>query len=72
MPYYLPRRDPDQAAYNRHVQQQFDSTRRVSRPAPAVTIPDVTAQLRELGELRASGVLTDAEFEVAKRRVLGP
>ncbi|MEH0635191.1 SHOCT domain-containing protein [Streptomyces bottropensis] len=29
------------------------------------------AQLKELGELKAQGVLTDAEFEEQKRRVLG-
>jgi hypothetical protein len=27
-------------------------------------------QLTQLGELRASGVLTDAEFEVQKQRIL--
>ena len=30
----------------------------------------VLVQLRELGELRAAGVLTDAEFEVQKARIL--
>jgi hypothetical protein len=29
------------------------------------------AQLTQLGELRASGVLTDAEFEVQKAQILG-
>ena len=28
-------------------------------------------QLRQLGELRAQGVLSDAEFEVQKSRILG-
>jgi hypothetical protein len=28
------------------------------------------AQLQQLGELRASGVLTDAEFEVQKANIL--
>lgn len=28
------------------------------------------AQLKDLGELKASGVLTDAEFEEQKRRIL--
>jgi Short C-terminal domain len=31
---------------------------------------DRLAQLKELGELRASGVLTDAEFEAQKARIL--
>lgn len=32
---------------------------------------DVLDQLRELGELRSAGVLTEQEFEDQKRRILG-
>jgi hypothetical protein len=32
---------------------------------------DVLAQLKELGELRSQGVLSEAEFEDQKRRILG-
>jgi hypothetical protein len=48
-------------------------------PAPAVPPPaappprdtaGMLAHLRELGELRAAGVLTDAEFHVQKDRIL--
>lgn len=39
-------------------------------PAPAPAADDVIAQLERLGELRASGVLTDAEFESQKARLL--
>jgi hypothetical protein len=42
--------------------------------APAssgATTDDKLAQLKELGELRESGVLTDAEFEATKLRILG-
>ena len=39
-------------------------------PAPAAG-NDVIAQLKDLGDLRAQGVLTDAEFEAQKRRILG-
>jgi hypothetical protein len=50
-------------------------------PAPAASLaaagapgsPDIgdkLAHLKQLGELRASGVLTDAEFEVQKERIL--
>jgi hypothetical protein len=41
-------------------------------PAPAVAVDNETmlAQLTQLGELRASGVLTDAEFEAQKARIL--
>ena len=33
--------------------------------------PDDFAQLKQLGQLHESGVLTDAEFEAAKQKVLG-
>ena len=41
----------------------------VAPAAPAGN--DAIAQLKDLGELRAQGVLTDAEFEAQKRRILG-
>ena len=44
-------------------------------PAPAPASPglsnEVLALLRELGELKAQGVLTEAEFEVQKAKLLG-
>ncbi|MEN3358514.1 MAG: hypothetical protein V7637_2496 [Mycobacteriales bacterium] len=49
------------------------------RPAPAVERPtaadDVSsrlAQLTELAELKTRGVLTEAEFDQQKARILGP
>ena len=52
----------------------------VPPPAPAAVAPAVApaapdtatmlAQLKQLGELRDAGVLTDAEFEVQKARIL--
>lgn len=36
-------------------------------PAPA---PDPLEQLQKLGELKAAGVLTDAEFEAQKAKIL--
>ncbi len=39
-------------------------------PAPAPAQEDKFALLRELGELKESGVLTDAEFEVQKAKIL--
>jgi hypothetical protein len=39
-------------------------------PAPASPVNDVLAQLTQLGELRTAGVLTDAEFEAQKARIL--
>lgn len=42
----------------------------VTVPAAAAPV-DVAAQLRELGDLHGSGVLTDDEFAAAKARLLG-
>ena len=42
-------------------------------PAPAQSPPDMQQkieQLKQLGELRTAGVLTDAEFEAQKARLL--
>jgi hypothetical protein len=39
-------------------------------PAPAPPAPDRIAQLKQLGELKAQGVLTDEEFAAEKARVL--
>ena len=43
-------------------------------PAPAAPADDMDAklaQLKELGELKAQGLLSEAEFEAQKRRILG-
>jgi len=69
MPYRLPRNRTEQAAYNREMQARFDSTRRVAAPVPAPE-PDPLDQLKDLGELHRSGVLTDDEFEAQKAKLL--
>jgi len=44
-------------------------------PPPPVSQPQVIStqleQLKQLGELKEQGVLTEAEFEVQKSRILG-
>jgi len=40
-------------------------------PAAAPAGPDRMQQLKDLGELKAQGVLTDAEFEAEKAKILG-
>ena len=45
-----------------------------SPPPPPVADVNMDAkllQLRQLGELRAQGILTEAEFEAQKRTILG-
>jgi hypothetical protein len=69
MPYRLPRNRTQQAAYNRQMQDKFDATRRIPPPVPAPE-PDPLDQLKQLGELHQSGVLTDDEFETAKAKLL--
>lgn len=69
MPYALPRNRTEQAAYNRRLQDQFESTRRVP---PAMPTPerDLVSALKGLDELRRSGALSQAEFETAKAKLL--
>ena len=40
-------------------------------PAPADDMDAKIDQLKQLGELKTQGVLTDEEFEAQKRRILG-
>jgi Short C-terminal domain len=86
MPSTLPRQRAQQAAYNRHLQDQFGATRRVPPSVPAPADPaaptpggaaspldrSVTERLKELAQLHAEGALSDAEFTAAKAKVLGP
>jgi putative oligomerization/nucleic acid binding protein len=39
--------------------------------AAGSSMSEKLAQLRELGELKSQGVLTEAEFEAQKQRILG-
>jgi hypothetical protein len=67
-----------QDANAEYEQQQYESPPPAA-PAPAAPAPaapaassgdDLFAQLEKLGNLRSSGVLTDAEFEAQKARLL--
>jgi hypothetical protein len=40
-------------------------------PAPAAASPDPIQQLKDLGDLKAQGVLNDEEFAAAKAKILG-
>jgi membrane protease subunit (stomatin/prohibitin family) len=52
----------DQAAYDQQMAQQ---------QAAAPAQPDQNAELQNLANLHAQGVLTDEEFSAAKAKVLG-
>jgi transcription initiation factor TFIID subunit TAF12 len=57
-------------------QQQYQEQAQQAPPAPppaAPAAPDMDAklaQLKDLGELKAQGILDDAEFEAQKDRIL--
>lgn len=50
-------------------QQYYQEPPPAAAPAPAA-VPDPVAQLQTLAELHAQGVLTDAEFEAQKAKIL--
>jgi Short C-terminal domain len=52
-------------------QQAYEPASEAAPPAPADDMDTKLAQLKELGELKTQGVLSDAEFEAQKRRILG-
>jgi hypothetical protein len=56
------------------AQEQQAAPQQAAPPAPAApapAAPDPIAQLRELGELHAQGILTDEEFAAQKAKILG-
>ncbi|HET9725244.1 MAG TPA: SHOCT domain-containing protein [Actinomycetota bacterium] len=58
--------------WSQQEQQAYAQEPEYAAPPPpaAPTTDDKIAQLKELGELKASGVLTDAEFEAQKAKIL--
>lgn len=74
-------RAAEQAAFDSQqqlaeLQQQMVSMQAVQAAgavpaASAASGDDLMARLNQLAEMRASGILTDAEFEAAKARILG-
>jgi membrane protease subunit (stomatin/prohibitin family) len=56
---------------NKWAQQDTQEQQDAPAPAPAASgTDDKLAQLKELGELKESGVLTEAEFEAQKAKIL--
>jgi Short C-terminal domain len=68
--------------WSAHAQEQQPPPQQYAQPqyaqppaaAPAAPVDPMSKkmeQLKQLGDLKAQGVLTDAEFEEQKRRILG-
>jgi hypothetical protein len=57
-------------AYTDQVQPQAPAAPATEPVAPADATADRLDQLKTLGELKQSGVLTDAEFEAQKAKIL--
>jgi hypothetical protein len=67
--------DADQDASIQQLQAQQAQAaapppQQYAAPAPAAGSDDITTQLTKLGQLHNSGVLTDAEFDAAKQKIL--
>jgi hypothetical protein len=59
------------ARYDEQDQQQYAQQAQYQQPPPAAPVEDPNAQLQNLAQLHAQGVLTDEEFSAAKAKILG-
>jgi hypothetical protein len=59
----------DQAAYDQQMAAQQAAYQQQMAAAPAA--PDYTAELEQLAQLKAQGILTEEEFEAKKKQILG-
>jgi hypothetical protein len=53
------------------AQQQAAAAAAPAAPAPAAPAVDVTTELQKLADLKAQGLIDDAEFSALKAKVLG-
>jgi putative oligomerization/nucleic acid binding protein len=58
--------------WGRQEEEQDAQQQQYAEPPPqqAAPAPDPLAQLKQLGDLHSQGVLTDAEFEAQKAKIL--
>ncbi len=63
--------EQDQQAYEEQQAAAQAAAPPPAPAAPAANTDDVIAQLKQLGELRDAGVLTDEEFFAQKAKILG-
>ena len=59
----------DQEAYDQQVAAQQAAAAQAAPAAPAA--PDYAAELEQLAQLKAQGILTEEEFEAKKKQILG-
>ena len=59
----------DQEAYDQQVATQQAAAAQAAPAAPAQ--PDYAAELEQLAQLKAQGILTEEEFEAKKKQILG-
>lgn len=62
--------EQDQAAYDQQMAQQ-QAYQQPAAPPPAPAASGEAAELQQLAELHAQGILTDEEFAAKKAQVLG-
>jgi hypothetical protein len=65
------RRQANRWAAQEQQEYQQQAYQEPPPPAPADDMDAKIDQLRQLGELKTQGVLSDAEFEAQKQRILG-
>jgi hypothetical protein len=58
----------DQEAYEQQMAQQQAYAQQAAAQQAA---PDYAAELEQLAQLKAQGILTDEEFEAKKKQILG-
>jgi len=64
------RAQAEQAEHQYEVQQEAAAMAAAAPAAPAAST-DLVAQLQRLADLKSQGVLSEAEFETAKAKLLG-
>jgi Short C-terminal domain len=63
--------DAETAARLEGLEAQQQAAPAAAAPPAVGLSQDVISELKQLGELRDSGVLTDAEFDAQKQKLLG-
>jgi hypothetical protein len=56
--------------YAEEDQREYDAAM-AAAPAAAPAEPDYTAELEQLAQLKAQGILTEDEFQAKKKQILG-